>query len=105
MAGMIYFNKFDTAKGRMIAMCDEELMGNIFEEGKIIIDLEHYGGFYKGELLTEDDARKQLGPAVYSANVIGNRSVKLLIEAKLVKESDVKTVQGVKFVHLFKVDM
>ena len=101
---MIYFNKFDTAKGKMIAMCDEELMGRVLKEGKIEIDLKQYGGFYKGELITEEDAKAQIDAKVYSANVIGDRSVKLLIDAKLVNKKDVKTVQGVKYVHLFRVD-
>lgn len=101
---MIYFNKFDTAKGKVIAMCDEELMGMVFREGKLEIDLKQYGGFYRGTLITEDDARAQLDRSVYSANVVGSRSVKLLIDAKLVKKKDVKTVQGVMFVHLFRID-
>ncbi len=101
---MIYFNKFDTAKGRMIAMCDEELMGKVLKEGKLEIDLKQYGGFYKGDLVTEDDAKAQIDKSVYSANVVGERSVKLLVDAGLVKASDIKTVQGVKFVHLFRID-
>jgi len=101
---MIYFNKFDTAKGKMIAMCDEELIGKVFKEGKIELDLKQYGGFYKGDLITEEDAKAQLDHKVYSANVVGERSVKLLLDAKLVSESDVKTVQGVRFVYLFKID-
>src|SRR5271157_2191168 len=100
---MIYFNKFDTAKGKMIAMCDEELMGQVFKEGNLEIDLKQYGGFYKGDLITEEDAKAQIDQTVYSANVVGTRSVKLLIEAKLIKEKDVKTVHGVKFVYLFRV--
>jgi hypothetical protein len=101
---MIYFNKFDTAKGKMIAMCDEELMGSIFQEGKMVIDLQRYGGFYKGDLLTEDDVRSQIDDTVYSANVVGNRSVQILLDAKLIKKSDIKTVQGVKMVHLFRIE-
>jgi uncharacterized protein len=101
---MIYFNKFDTAKGKMIAMCDEELMGKVLKEGKIEIDLRQYGGFYKGDLITEDDARLQINSTIYSANVIGDRSVKLLLDAKLVNKSDIKTIQGVKYVHLFRID-
>ncbi len=101
---MIYFNKFDTAKGRIVAMCDEELMGKVFKDGKVELDLKTYGGFYKGELISEEKAKSQIDDSVYSANVVGERSVKLLMDANLVTESEVKTVQGVRFVHLFRVD-
>jgi hypothetical protein len=30
--------------------------------------------------------------------------VKLLLDAKLIKKEDIKTVQGIKFVYLFRVD-
>ena len=41
--------------------------------------------------------------AVYSANVVGDRAVGILIEKGLVKEEDVKKVQGIKFIYLFRV--
>ncbi|MDE1767905.1 MAG: DUF424 family protein [Candidatus Micrarchaeota archaeon] len=100
---MIFFNEFDTAKGKMIAMCDEELMGKVLKEGKIEINLKQYGGFYKGDLLTEDDVKSKINKSVYSANVVGNRSVKILKDAGLIKDADVRSVQGVKYVHLFRI--
>ncbi len=88
----------------MVAMCDEELMGRVFREGKVEIDLDRYGGFYKGELVSEDDAKRLVGMRVYSANVVGARSVRLLVEVGLVKAKEVKSVQGVPVVHLFRVE-
>ncbi len=100
---MIYLNRFDTAKGVMLAMCDEELMGRMLKEGKVEINLRDYGGFYKGELLSEDEVSKKIDGRVYSANVVGDRSVGLLIKKGIVKQGEVHTVQGVMFVHLFRV--
>lgn len=101
---LIYINKFDSPKGIMIAMCDEEIMGRVLKEGKVEVDLKQYGGFYKGELISEEEARRMIDKRVYSANVVGERSVKLLIDAGLVKPEEVKSVQGVPVVHLFKID-
>ncbi len=101
---MIYFNRFDSQKGIMIAMCDEELMGRVFREGRIKIDLLHYGGFYRGDLITEEEAARRIDRNVYSANIVGNRSVGVLVNLGIVKDDEVKTVQGVRFVHLFRVD-
>ena len=104
MIHMIYFNRFASPKGIMIAMCDEELMGRMFKEGKMEIDLYHYGAFYKGELITEEEAVRRINRNVYSANVVGDRSVGILAGLGIVKGGEVKTVQGVRFVHIFRVD-
>lgn len=100
---MIYLNKFDTPKGVMVAMCDEELLGRALREGRIEIDLKQYGAFYKGDLVSEEDAAKAITDKVYSANVVGDRSVGILLGKGIIKERDVRTVQGVRYVHLFRV--
>ena len=101
---MIYLNKFDSPKGIMLAMCDEELMGRVLTEGKVEIDLEKYGAFYKGDLISEEEASDLVTEKVYSANVVGERSVSIFVRKGIVKQDEVRTVQGVKFLHLFKVD-
>ena len=101
---MIYVNKFDSPKGVMIAMCDEEILGRVLKEGKVELDLKQYGGFYKGTLASEAEAAKFIDHGVYSANVVGERSVKLFIDAGLVRPEEVRRVQGVPVVHLFKVE-
>lgn len=102
--GMIYINSFDSPKGIMIAMCDEELMGRLLREGKVEINLRDYGAFYRGRLVTEEAAAKEISGRVYSANVVGERSVGLLVKAGLVREGDIRRVEGVPYVHLFIVD-
>ncbi len=100
---MIYLNKFDSPKGIMLAMCDEELMGRVLREGKVEIDLEKYGAFYKGDLMSEEEASDFVTEKVYSANVVGDRCVSIFVKKGLVRPEEVKTVQGVRFIHLFKV--
>ncbi|MHB1830461.1 MAG: DUF424 domain-containing protein [Candidatus Micrarchaeaceae archaeon] len=100
---MIYLNKFDSPKGIMLAMCDEELIGRVLKEGKVEIDLEKYGAFYKGDLMSEEEASDLVTDKVYSANVVGDRCVSIFVKKGLVKPEDIKTVQGVKFIHLFRI--
>ena len=87
----------------MLAMCDEELMGRVLREGKVEIDLEKYGAFYKGDLMSEEEASDFVTEKVYSANVVGDRCVSIFVKKGLVRPEEVKTVQGVRFIHLFKV--
>jgi hypothetical protein len=101
---LIYLNKFESPKGIMVAMCDEDVMGRVLREGRIEINLKQYGGFYKGELMSEEQVKYALKDgSIYSANVVGNRSVGILIELGVVKEDEVRTIEGVRYVHIFRV--
>lgn len=100
---MIYFKRYQTEHGDMIAMCDEELIGKKLEEGKIEIDLEKYAGFYKGELLKEEDVIELLDN-IYSANVVGERATEILIKKGIVDKKEVKKVAGVPFVQVFTIE-
>ena len=100
---MIYFKRYKTEHGDIIAMCDEELIGKIIKDGKIEIDLDKYSSFYKGELLKEEDVEALIGD-IYSANIVGERSTKIIIKRGLASENDVRKVNGIPFVQLFKID-
>ncbi|MGB9732409.1 MAG: DUF424 family protein [Candidatus Micrarchaeia archaeon] len=100
---MIYFKRYPTEHGYIIAMCDEELIGKVIKEGKIEIDLEKYANFYKGELLKEEEI--EISPdEIYSANIIGERSAKIIVKKGLAKEEEIKKVAGIPFVQIFKID-
>ena len=100
---MIYFKRYKTEHGDVIAMCDEELIGKIIKEGKIELDLNKYSSFYKGELLEEEDVEALIGD-IYSANIVGERSTKIIIKKGLANENDVRKVNGVPLLQLFKID-
>jgi len=100
---MIYFKRYKTEHGDVIAMCDEELIGKIIKEGKIEIDLNKYSSFYKGELLKEEDVEALIGD-IYSANIVGERSTKIIIKKGLANENEVRKVNGVPLLQLFKID-
>ncbi|MDE1860351.1 MAG: DUF424 family protein [Candidatus Micrarchaeota archaeon] len=101
---MIYLNRHDTEKGEIVAMCDEELIGKVLKQGKLEIDLKNYASFYKGSLVSEEDAARQLGSSIFSLNAVGNKSVKILVQKGLVKAGEVRKVRGVSFVQIYSVD-
>ncbi|MGC9099540.1 MAG: DUF424 family protein [Candidatus Micrarchaeia archaeon] len=100
---MIYFKRYATEHGDIIAMCDEELIGKVIKEGKIEIDLEKYANFYKGELLKEEDI-EGLFDEVYSANIIGERSTKIMVKKGLAKENEIRKVAGIPFLQIFTIE-
>ncbi|HVA82663.1 MAG TPA: DUF424 family protein [Candidatus Aquilonibacter sp.] len=101
---MIYFKIHKTDKGDMIAMCDEDLLGKEFSEGKIVLDLKTYSDFYKGELMSKKQILSALDvAAIYSANVVGKESVEVVEEKGIVEEGTVKMVEDVPFVQIYKI--
>lgn len=101
---MIYFKSYEAEKGVILAMCDEELIGKVIKEGEVVIDLDKYSDFYKGELISEEDAVEALGDEVFSANVVGKKSVEAVVKAGLAKHGDEKIIAGIPFLQIFTVD-
>ncbi|MDE1850711.1 MAG: DUF424 family protein [Candidatus Micrarchaeota archaeon] len=101
---MIYLKIHKTEKGDMIAMCDENLLGKTFSEGKAELDLKTYSDFYKGDLIAKDQIIKVIGTAqLYSANIVGKESIEILVEHGIIEKGSVKTIAKVPYVHIYNV--
>lgn len=101
----VYFKSYSTEKGIMIAMCDKELLGKVLTEGKVELDLERYAAFYKGELISQEDAVEKLKEdrVIYSANIVGKASVDAFIKAGIIARPSVKTINKVPFLQVYNV--
>jgi hypothetical protein len=103
---MIFLKKHAADQGVILAMCDEELIGKVLKEGKLFLDLDKYADFYRGELTSEQKAQGMVdGEEIYSANVVGERSVAIMISKGIVGNGEVKRIGKVPFVQVFKVDV
>ena len=103
---MIFLKKHAAEQGTILAMCDEELIGKVLSKGELCIDLDRYADFYRGELVSEQKASVMVNEdEIFSANVVGERSVAVLMSKGLVGDNEVRKVGGVPFVQIFKVDV
>ncbi|MDE1824764.1 MAG: DUF424 family protein [Candidatus Micrarchaeota archaeon] len=99
---MMYLKVHKTEKGDMIALCDEEILGKILREGKKELDLKTYSDFYRGDLCTNEQADKLLSfDTLYSANIVGEESVNIVIKKGLVGKSQVMKIAKVPYVHVY----
>ena len=98
---MIFVKIHSTPAGKILAMCDEELIGKIFREGEAIIDLQKYKDFYVGEKKDEKEIKEILNDDITSINAVGERSVNLLINNSLATKRDVKRINGVAILQIF----
>jgi len=80
----------------IIAICDSDIIGKTFEEGRRQIKVNEL--FFKGEEKTEKEVLKliQEGSAEdYTFNIVGKESVAVAIKAGIVTESGIVRIQGV----------
>ena len=103
---MIYIKFHDTDSGMILAMCDEKLINSVIEKDYIYINIMDYSNFYKGELVDATLAEKKIkGQEFYSANVIGEESVKVAVKSKIIKIQNVKTVNAIPYAHSYRVNI
>lgn len=60
--------------GPVLAVCDEDILGKVFEEGDIYFEVKE--SFYKGELVDIHEL-KSLLMNMRNINIIGNNAIKV----------------------------
>lgn len=79
----------------VIAICDKELLGKKFEQGKIQIEL---GAFFEGENKTEQETLKIIEDASKedaSFNIVGLKACALALQAGIVDKKSIRKIQGI----------
>lgn len=84
-------NERETPKGLLVSVCDRDLMGETFENGKFTLTVSEE--FYGGEEADEERVASSLSRASV-ANLVGERSVSLAIERGHVEEANVLDLDG-----------
>lgn len=81
-----------------VAICDSELIGKIFEEGKFQLDIKE--SFFKGEETSEEKAIEiiqDMAKEDATFNIVGKKSVNCALKAKIITQEGVKKIQGIPF--------
>lgn len=99
---MMYVKIHETEGNRIVAACDETLLGKVFREGTRVLDLKAYQPFYKGERIKAPELRSALRN-FSSANLVGKQAIQVAIEAGLATESNVLHVSNVPYLHIYKI--
>ncbi|MFB6121710.1 MAG: DUF424 domain-containing protein [Halobacteriaceae archaeon] len=80
-----------TDRGRLVAVCDDGLIGETFENGAVSLTVTEQ--FYGGEQVTREQVVASLADASV-ANLVGTEAVELAIEEGFVDEANVLDVDG-----------
>ena len=87
----------DTPKGRIVAVCDADVLGEQFERGDASLTVDP--DFYDGEQADEQRVVESLTRCT-TANLVGSRAVGLAIEHGLVEEENVLEFDGTRHAQL-----
>jgi len=94
----MFYIRIHKSYRNVVAICDKEILGKKFEEGKKQLDIRE--SFYKDKELTKEQAMQELKKMKIedsTFNIVGKDSIKLALEAQIIKKSDISYVNGVPF--------
>jgi len=86
---------------RVVAVCDEELVGRVFREGGRELDLKNYAGFYRGRVASEGEVIELIRGAE-NLNLVGEKAVEAARKA-LGSVSGVRRVAGVPCLQVYRI--
>jgi len=90
--GKIYIKIHRMRNEVILAACDSDLIGKVFREGSIILNVKE--DFYKGKLVSDEEFRELLQMATIM-NLVGERCVKIALEEGYIDEDRILRVQGI----------
>jgi hypothetical protein len=87
---VILVSERETSEGLLVAACDAAVLGETFEDGELSLSVTEE--FYGGDEMDADDAIAAIERADV-ANLVGTETVESAIDAGVVDESTVLTVE------------
>ncbi|PSP56700.1 DUF424 domain-containing protein [Halobacteriales archaeon QS_1_67_19] len=83
----------DTDEGLLVAVCDEDVLGETFEDGDVSLTVSEE--FYGGEPADEQTVVDTLARASV-ANIVGTEAVELAIREGFVEEANVLDIENTR---------
>ncbi|HKM78434.1 MAG TPA: DUF424 family protein [Candidatus Bathyarchaeia archaeon] len=99
MGNDVYLKVFADSKCRLVAICDIDLIGETFREGKLKLDVKP--GFYKGSASNISEALHEIAAADI-ANLVGSGIVDAAVREGLVDPTAIVRIAGVPHVQIVK---
>ena len=93
----LLLNERETQKGRLVAVCEADLLGESFENGELSLTVNEE--FYDGQEVDEDAVVDSLANCSV-ANIVGTKAVEIAIEHGFVEEENVLDLGGTRHAQL-----
>ena len=82
----------------VVAVCDKELIGKKFEEGKFQLDIKE--NFFKGKESSKEEVleiMKNMKLEDSTFNLVGKKSISVALKAGIISEKGVKKINNIPF--------
>ena len=101
MGDKMYLKIHENQRGKIVAVCDAELIGKVLEEQGRELDLERYRSFYVGEKVGEESVRKAL-ERFGSANIVGKNAIDVVLDMGLADGEDVMYIKKIPYMQIYR---
>jgi hypothetical protein len=82
----------ESEHGLLVIVCDEEILGKMFSEGKKQLDLA--SPFYQGKVLAALETTDMMRNADH-LHIVGEKAVKLALDEKLISQENIVRIANV----------
>jgi len=98
----MYMRIHEGPGGKVVAVCDKELIGKVLEDEKICMDLEKYRSFYVGEHVGKNEVENALATFT-SANLVGQKSVDIALSLGLANKDNIMYINETPYIQIYKI--
>jgi hypothetical protein len=96
----MYMKKYDTQGQVIVAVCDRNIIGKKFREGKLVLKLD--SSFYKGDEVNKTDVRDALSSATI-ANIAGEKAIACAVECGCIDPDAVIFIEGIPHAQMIRI--
>lgn len=96
----MYIKKYDTEGHIIVAVCDRNILGKKFREGKLVLKLD--SSFYKGDEANEIEVKEALSSATI-ANIAGEKAIACAVECGCIDPDVVIFIEGIPHAQMIRI--
>ncbi|MFH0884694.1 MAG: DUF424 family protein [Candidatus Micrarchaeota archaeon] len=86
---------------RIVAVCDEDLIGKVLEEKDVCMDLDRFRSFYAERKAGPQEVEEALR-SFDSANIVGKEAVGVAIKMGLIGKKDVMYIKKTPYIQIYR---
>ncbi len=97
----MYLRIHNNPQGKVVAVCDEDLLGKVLEDKDVRMDLERYRSFYDERKAGSDEVEEALR-SFDSANIVGKEAVGVAVRMGLAGKKDVMYIKRTPYIQIYR---
>ncbi|MFH0971424.1 MAG: DUF424 domain-containing protein [Candidatus Micrarchaeota archaeon] len=98
----IFFEGSRQVERKIVAICDSDLLGKVFEQGERVLDLQKYRSFYEGEFVSEKKVGEMLKDAA-NINLVGEKAIIAAGKVLKIEKKSVLKIKGVPHLQIYRI--